>query len=854
MPAPVVHEPALQRPLSLVAFACQVWLQQLSASRNVTNEAAVGSWNTMLTHISTDAETHRRLRNGFDALNMAAKKQAAREAASRQGSAGLSATEREQIRYFIRALDDHLVRIHPERVAHLLSFYSSLDVSSAADYDWVDPSAFASAWAAGPSRSKYEILDRGRQAAALARQLGDRLPEELLKPVRPASPYDPGRTLQDLLKRTCNELIGVASLPPTSGAGAATRYLALIGEIALDEIERHLFGQIQGVGDGEASARFGSAAAWRLPRVLTRIGEIAAQPAVAKAVWGPSRSVQVVARARLILRRLLAEGAPNINRPRSLIIEAYRYLGGKDPELRKMVTNRLATGRAAVTVDGVPTLKTPFGERGLLSHREQCYAAYVLYEENPESRGEIVEQLREPVRQKLFTGRIVPIEAARRYAASVIEYIDRYGNDPPLAAFRLHAVPTGRRRARTTGAEDGSVEDWYAIADRITGAVDTVRAPVEAVWTALRSAADGEGEVGSSGSTPWSRQRDHVRRVRHPEKVDEILKDVPRHARLATRSLVAQGVLSIDGTARREAVEALRQAGLADVAAGLFELVVDECRSIRGTDEHPNGHPLDWLLEQAVFCLSYTGSLRGFNTLVREALPDNHAETEGWIRTTALLGLADLGDVVHDAEDENANARVDLLLDRIQGRLLQLGKDRTYKVRVGEKDTRRTDQLRYVEQGEELRGLVAVLAMLRSEKDQSVKLLHLLSGRYFEETQDAEGKTLRDPRPLADRRAPLYVRGAAPEFVQVEAPREEWVKDLNKMKAAAQQWDLLAWQLAEWGLTRIENRFRPPEEAGCVRVADPLTASHAAERRMRDFLVAPPQHLPAVSSQPELKA
>src|SRR5581483_8300985 len=100
---------------------------------------------------------------------------------------GVPPEGRDDVKRFIRALDDHLVRTVEERV-HLWSFYANADIGAAVEHDWVEPSAFFSAWAAGPTRSKYEVLDRGRQAAALATQLRDGLRDAL---GNPASPYSP---------------------------------------------------------------------------------------------------------------------------------------------------------------------------------------------------------------------------------------------------------------------------------------------------------------------------------------------------------------------------------------------------------------------------------------------------------------------------------------------------------------------------------------------------------------------------------------------------------------------------------------------------------------------------------------
>lgn len=854
MAAPHVHPPNLDRPLSLAAFSCEVWLHRLlAADRNRLPEAGYGAatWDAMLARITNDAETLRGLRRGLDALRDAAKK-----------NQRLAAPDTELVRLFIRVLDDHLVRTRPERVAHLLSFYSSLDVSTAADHDWVDPSAFFSAWAAGESRSKYEVLDRGQQAAAMILQLRDHLDERLAGQARPASPYHQPRTLAMLLRQTSAELVGVMSLPVSSGGAAAARHLTTIGAVALEEMSRHLFGDETPRDRDDTSPAFGSVASWRLPRVLTRIGEISRDPDVQDRVWGPRRGREVVQQARRMLTRLLEEETPNINRARSLLVEAYRYLDNGDVNLQEIVLARLELARTAKTTkSGAAVAIQPFGDNGVLSTREQAYTALVLCEKNSDLVGRVCAMLRKELpRAADFDGFQTPVAAARAYAAAYIDYRHRLSKSPPLDAFLSAQVLDADRQAfeRKGASTWGRVDDVWDWFDSADGNVDSVRRPAVAVWQALRSAADECIEGGTLVGPYWQSREQYDQRVRRffkqrgpaAVRADDVLRPLPFHAREATRALVAQAVLSVDGTARREAVESLRQAGLADEAAKLFELVVQHCRSVRDSDgPGKQGHPLDWLREQAVFCLSYTGSLAGFDTLVREAglatdveetgwgeLPREQPGSERWIRTTALLGLSDLGDVLHDDDDEQGKKRIDLLLTRITERLKQIAKMQPATKWGAEGSLRREGQLRYLEDGEERRALVAVVAMLRSEVPASVKLLHVLSGRYVVAEEGRQNKKRwwngSAPPPLIE--GPFDALSGTVVYGTKSVDSESWDAYMGEMGPVADTWDLACWQLAEWGLSRIERRFRPTEESGGVRITDPLEASKQAEKRMRD--------------------
>lgn len=896
MPARHVEPPSLDRPLSLVAFSCEVWLHHLLENdRNrLPNQAGYSSQDAMFGRLTEKIEALPALRAGLAALRRTGEQQLWIRSATtdrpsfiRNVADPLSSKERRLVRLFIRVLDDHLARTRPERVAHLLSFYTSVDVTTAAEHDWVDPASFFSAWAAGDSRSKYEVLDRGQKAATLVVQFGDRLNERLATAAQPASPHHPHRTLDQLLRETSKELLGVVSLPASSGSAAATRQLAAIGEIGLDEMRRHLFGEEARHEREGVSSSFGSVGSWRLPRVLTRIGEILASPEAASQVWGVRRAVRVGERARELLAEVLTVQTPNLNPARSLVAEMYRYLDDGDRELQEVMLARLKAGRTVRRSDsGGWENDLPFGEEGILPSRHQAYIALALCEKNAGLVPEVCAVLRSRLPDgRAFPRIVAPVEASRSYAAAFIEHLFEHDHrSPPMDAFidpRLLAadpdeVRVVKRRGKTamvldderSAVHDDAEDPWAAVSevkqwfDRGADTDDSVRGPVLAVWEALRSGADPVLQDGMLLAPAWRVRGDYRRRVseggafRFP--ADQILDAVPFHAQQAARSLVAQAVLSVDGTGRREAVEALRQAGLADVSARLFELVVTHCRQAAkavGDD----AHRLDWLREQAVFCMSYTGSLDGFDTLVREAglitggengkwdaLPDPQPACEAWIRTTALLGLSDLGDTVDEAQDALAGDRVDMLVDRIRQRLQQLADEEPVNCSRGESGAERPEQLMYIPRGEEHRALVAVLAMLRSRA--VLDLLHILSGRPWAKGSTADDKA-RVTNPWAGRPKPMRVISLQPDpngtvdYERGSPGNADWDSYMADMGPVADRWDLMSWQLAEWGLQRADRRFPALNSRG-VRITDPLRASQAAEHRMRTIVVYRPDDLP----------
>jgi hypothetical protein len=73
---------------------------------------------------------------------------------------------------------------------------------------------------------------------------------------------------------------------------------------------------------------------------------------------------------------------------------------------------------------------------------------------------------------------------------------------------------------------------------------------------------------------------------------------------------------------------------------------------------------------------------------------------------------------------------------------------------------------------------------------------------------------------------------------------KQWRETHDQLAPIDDGWDLVCWQLAQWGLARIERRFtntpgsRADEQAigDGVRITDPLSASRRAERRMRDVV------------------
>ena len=244
----------------------------------------------------------------------------------------------------------------------------------------------------------------------------------------------------------------------------------------------------------------------------------------------------------------------------------------------------------------------------------------------------------------------------------------------------------------------------------------------------------------------------------------------------------------------------------------------------------------DWLLDHAVFCMSYTGStatepyehlleLAGLTEDLKKHLHPSRAR----LRTTALLGLADLSDVLHDDDSDTGKARLTDLLASVETRLrsLQLTRPCVEK-----------DDLEWLPDSEELRALAAVVAMLRLPETKSIRLLHILSGRCYETT--AGSTTVSNKSEYARCRPPQLVGDAAVKegrrrySPQTDPAWGNWPKVWQPLL----HWDLVTWQLAEWGLIRVERRFTPQDDLG-VRIVSPTTAANAAARRMQQLTGSP---------------
>jgi hypothetical protein len=725
-----------------------------------------------------------------------------------------------------RVVDRYVLRSegNPNDPSFLTSFYDAFDPGALTEL--LESSLFKSLNAAGPSRSKPEALLRGRAAASMLYGYSDRAGKigGDLDVVPPRNLPGRALSLREQVQRVVQDMMILVVLPPASGGVAAVRHLAIIGEIALDEVGRELLGDVNADGDETADEelrpRFPPPCGWRAARVLTRVGQVLQYRApqadipASEDIWGVERTKQLQRLADDLLESVFAIDPPILYRSRSLPIEASRYLL-LDGERGRAHTDELVRRAVEGTTHRDSPRRTPFAESGAIPPRERMFSAYVAWERDTVKRW----AERDGHRQYLHFDRTHPLS---------------------LIAELEHAAVQSRAPKRHHGASEVFLAGQQALdytAAYLAQLEERGRHPTlgelygtgspEALFIrdALRCSADGAGKGWGRAST-WptdDRASDHVSRI---------LASVPRHARHATRSVVAQALLTIDGAARRSAIEALRQAGLRDQAAELFAHVIREY-VVREDD----GGVAPWLLDVALFCLAHTGSFVGMSTLMRHAGLDGTegdrslTGPKGWLRVTALMGIGDLAEPLHDAEPHDGSAPAlsltNKLLSGVERRLDELAPDLNSADALEARwtggacwDGYASEGLRFRPFATELRALAYVLAMLRSPDRRSMRMLWVLSGRYYDEGGGPQVLTTKEN---AD--------GSRTYDLDSDKGWGEWIGRRGHLTTTIA--DLATWQLGEWGLDRIKVRFVDAPSHGGVRLVDPRRSASRAENRLR---------------------
>lgn len=527
-------------------------------------------------------------------------------------------------------------------------------------------------------------------------------------------------------------------------------------------------------------------------------------------------------------------------RSRSFLIEALRYASGTDPEEIDRFT-REAMRRATQGTTKVPPL---FDTDGLTAP-ERTYSALVAFirlsswdrehgqlvpdfSEKTMSRqrrdviDEFLKELGECCKESGFSSKIDSAAASLRFA------LDQLGC--ARQGFRALVVP-GDAIAERDGTPIGC--EWRdgkpQFVDASTGK-RIAKLPTRQERALVR----------------WARHRDvnGAVRVVHDALIGTaakaVLGDLPEGTVPAIRNVVAQTALAIDGSARRDALDALQRAGVAPQAARLFFAIIEQVHKVT---EAPNGAEqtreharLDWIIDQCLFCACHLGSLDVLDDVMREAgldddQPRNRTEhlardPRRWVRIAALIGLAELSGSVNDQYADQRASQQRRLLDAVVPRIEALARE-VHGVRAHERGqpplrplvvVPESDQgIRLIERSGEIRAFAHLLAMLRSEADSSVQMLMVLAG-------------ITSPQHIGagtDELKAFLHEGLRldPGDLSIRLSQSGTLDELGPFP------DLITWQIAQWGLERIATRRKPRSDG--VRLVDPLLAARRAEARMR---------------------
>jgi hypothetical protein len=563
---------------------------------------------------------------------------------------------------------DHRISVTEERSTHLTTFYDFMHPETIAEtvIDKLHPKWFRELTDAGPARSKPEALIRGRAMLAWLVSIGGI--EALLSIDHPALNAEWTRPTggdkayfnlitspKDRVTATLRDLLTVLCLPTSDGALEALRILGMCGGSAIALAREQVFH---------------NPLAWRSVRVLgqflrmaecgvfgqveNRTHSFVAQTKTTGSDVNSAALEAGLVSAAILLKDLDDASYNSLYRARSFWEEAARYAPIEGP-LWSFVDDsldfRAVTGR---------TRSKPPDESGLLPVRERMYAAFLVWyrAEKPGSNAksaaiDLAERLRSTEAQ----------DPGLLYAA---DFLDDLGERNGPVAYPAPTLVTsekkGQQRPECPEHPSGTVWAQHAGSDGV----------VEIVETALSS-----------------------------QKAQAVWPHVSWEARTALWQLVAEAALTIDGTRRRTALEAIMAAGLAGLATRLLKAIVTEAIA---REQRPR-----WLIEHSVFCAGYLGTTEALGLLRRASGlwggPTLAPVDDLSIRYAAMMALADLGSVL-----EKDRTELDELNERCAARLVVLAHQPPEAYRA------------------ELRAIVYMLAMTRPKEPLTREIFRAAQG------------------------------------------------------------------------------------------------------------------------------
>ena len=373
--------------------------------------------------------------------------------------------------------------------------------------------------------------------------------------------------------RAVRALMTVATKPPSRGAVPAIHLLAQLGSLAVqwdDEEHPHT------VADLVVEHVRDSPVGFRAVRVLTRIVTLSIRRYGLVPAWWSHNSAS---ERQMVWDALIAIVPLRDRDPypaRSLWVEALRAIQlTKDPKYGEMALGLL---EERARTEGRPV-------------RERAYAAYCVYLARRDTEATkvsaLLNQTREPGDNELEA------DKGLLYAADLIERL-LHANVPDLT---LETLLLDRAEVGEELDDDElSTAVGFSLDYRVAG-VDELVFP------------------------------DHVRSPNDNASVGAVLNRIPDTVRGATQSLIRYSLLSIDGSARRRAAEALREAGVAKEAGCiLIQVLKDESLEV-------------WVREHAAFLLGCLADSVAIDPLREAGQRGRHRR----IRHAAIWALGDIG-------------------------------------------------------------------------------------------------------------------------------------------------------------------------------------------------------------------
>jgi hypothetical protein len=480
--------------------------------------------------------------------------------------------------------------------------------------DRLSPERFVDLTSSGPARTHVEVLLRGQAMIGWLAAKPDKhkLKEQPEKPPFPDEILDRfvGATYEDRIRLVLDDLLTVVGFPLGQGAPEARLLAAQAGERALEQIREHMWNSPMG---------------WRVVRVVTELLRLLA---IGHFDERADEKMSIERFCRSSMEELHTRNPPCLYRARSFFEEAAAAapLEARWDWLLDALIDR-ATGASPADPGRDP-----------LPVRERMYAAQVAYQRILGRYGQAavaaadgpMRRLLEGLKRSAIETGELGLDYARDYIAAVA-----LGDDPTYPDKDL-AAAVANDQSRKQSSPD-------LLAPRKSGHKAAVNF--------------------------WDR-RDEVQIVRGAlatEAANSDLAGAPEASRHALRALVIQLTLTVDGLWRRNALEAIMAAGLADQAVGLMQHILAAAEHHVAATEPVDRKPI-WLVEHVTFCLGFLGTRTAVGQLLDVIASDGHrSPARRNYRDVHMTAVMAIGDHAKEVDRADYPALVQRLISMTNG-------------------------------------------------------------------------------------------------------------------------------------------------------------------------------------------